>query len=74
MTDPDPTPSTRQGLRCPDCRIPLGASRPKRCPGCKAPLDPELRKARAEAAARRGLGLRGLSPKVVLFDELAAKE
>ena len=51
-------------FRCPDCRKPIGTLPPKRCPGCKAPLDPELRKARAEAAASSGLGLRPLPPKV----------
>ncbi len=56
---------------CPDCKAALPSLPPKRCPGCKAPLDPELRKARAEAAAARGLGLRPLPAKISIR-ELAA--
>ena len=55
---------------CPDCKRRLPSRPPKDCPGCKAPLDCERRKARAEAAAASGLGLRHLTRHVLLFDEM----
>lgn len=58
------TLSLSKGPTCPDCKRRLSSRPPKDCPGCKAPLDCERRKARAEAAARSGLGLRPLPPKI----------